>query len=105
MFPPFYLFTAFHSTWWGSDRQRAEAGSLIAPGGGLIVCSHIAREPMPIALDRFSGRDLIGRSSPKGCSRSERAPRTSQTTAGMKREHNLGLEERIKAKEMKNKKQ
>jgi hypothetical protein len=61
------------------------------------------RELTPIALDHFSGRDPIGRSPPKGCSRSVRPPRMSQATAGMKRERNWGLEERIWAKEIKNK--
>jgi hypothetical protein len=55
----------------------------------------------PVALDRFFGRDPVGRSSSKGCSRSARSPRTSQATAGMKRERNLGLKERIRAKEIK----
>jgi hypothetical protein len=35
------------------------------------------RELTPMALDRSSERDSIGRSSPKGCSRLARPPRTS----------------------------
>jgi hypothetical protein len=75
-----------------------ETGDLTTSGGGLTVYSCIVHELTPIALDRFSGRDPIGRSSPKGCSRSVRPPRTSQTATGMKRERNWGLEERIRAK-------
>jgi hypothetical protein len=56
-----------------------------------------------IALDCFSGKDPIGRSSPKCCSRSARPARTSQVTVWMKREWNWGLEERIRAKEIKTK--
>jgi hypothetical protein len=70
------------------------SGGLATPGGGLTVCSCIAREPALISLDRFSGKDLVGKSSSNGCSRSARPPRTSQATAGT-------LEERIRAKEIK----
>jgi hypothetical protein len=45
--------------------------------------------------------DHVRRSLPKGYSRSARLARMSQVTAGMKREHNLGLEERIRTKEIK----
>jgi hypothetical protein len=54
-----------------------------------------------VTLDRSSGWDLIRRSLPKCCSRSARPPRTSQATAGMEREQNWGLEERVRAKEIK----
>jgi hypothetical protein len=52
--------------------------------GGLTVCSCIAREPAPVTLDRFSGRDPIRRSLPKGCSMSRK-----------------GLEKRIRGKKIK----
>jgi hypothetical protein len=52
-------------------------------------------------MDRSSGRDPVGKSSPKGCSRLARPPRISQAAAGTKREWNWGLEERIRAKEIK----
>jgi hypothetical protein len=39
----------------------------------------------PVALDRSSGRDPVGKSSLKGSSRSARPPRTSQAITGMKR--------------------
>jgi hypothetical protein len=55
-------------------------------GGGLTVCSYVLRELAPVALDRSSGRDHVGRSSPKGGSRLARAPRMSQATAGTERE-------------------
>jgi hypothetical protein len=55
--------------------------------GGLTVCSCIAREPASVTLDRFSGRDPIRRSSPKGCSMSPK-----------------GLEKRIRVKKDKNRK-
>jgi hypothetical protein len=69
--------------------------------GGLTACYWVVCRLAPVALDRFFGRDPVGRSSSKGCSRSVRSPRTSQATAGMKRERNLGLKERIRAKEIK----
>jgi hypothetical protein len=74
-FPMFYSFTnitAFHG--------------LTAVGGGLTVCSCVLCKLMPIALDRSSGRDPVGRSSRKGGSRLARPPRTSQATIGMERE-------------------
>jgi hypothetical protein len=59
---------------------------------------------MPVSLDRSSGRDPVGKSLPNNCSRSARPHTTSQVTAGTKREWNLGLEERTRAKEIKNRK-
>jgi hypothetical protein len=53
-------------------------------------------------LAHSSERDLIGRSSSKDCSRSARPLRTSQAITGMKIEYNWDLEERIRAKEIKN---
>jgi hypothetical protein len=70
-------------------------------GGGLTVCSCVLCELTQVALDRSSGRDPIGRSSPKGCSRLARPPRMSQSIAGMEREQNWGLEGRVRAKEIK----
>jgi hypothetical protein len=52
-------------------------------------------------LDHSSGRDPIGRSSPKCSSRSARPPRSSQATVETKREQNWSLEERIRAKGIK----
>jgi hypothetical protein len=72
-------------------------------GGGLIARFWVMHELTPVALGRSSERDSIGRSSPKGCSRSARPPGTSQTTAGMKREQNWRLEERVTVKEIKTK--
>jgi hypothetical protein len=46
------------------------------------------RKLTSVALDRSFGRDPIGKSSPKGYSRSVRPPRTSQAAARMKREQN-----------------
>jgi hypothetical protein len=54
-----------------------------------------------VALHHSSGRDPIGKSLPKCCSRSTRSPRTSQAAVETKKERNWGLEERIKAKEIK----
>jgi hypothetical protein len=70
-------------------------------GGGLTARFWVMRELTPVALDCSSGRDPVGKSSSKGCSRSARPPRMSQATAGMKRERNWGLEERIRVKEIK----
>jgi hypothetical protein len=70
-------------------------------GGGLTACFLVVRELVPVTLDRSSERDPIGKSSRKGCSRSARPPRMSQATTGTKREQNWGLEERIRAKEIK----
>jgi hypothetical protein len=58
----------------------------------------VMRELTPVALDCSFGRDPVGKSSPKGYCRSVRPPRTSHAAAGTKREHNWGLEERIRAK-------
>jgi hypothetical protein len=74
---------------------------MAAVGGGLTVCSYVLRELTPITLDRSSGRDPVGRSSTKGGSRLARPPRTSHATGGTKREYNWGLEERVRAKEIK----
>jgi hypothetical protein len=45
------------------------AGGLTAVGGGLTADRKllVVRRLAPVALDRFSGRDPIGRSSPKCC--------------------------------------
>jgi hypothetical protein len=59
---------------------------------------------VPVALDCFFGRDPVGRSLPKSCSKSATPLRTSQAATRMKREWNLGLEERIRAKEIKTEK-
>jgi hypothetical protein len=52
-------------------------------------------------LDRFSGRDPVGRSLSKCCSRSAKPPRMSQATVRMKSEQNRGLKKRIRVKEVK----
>jgi hypothetical protein len=57
-------------------------------------------ELTPVALDRYSRRDPIGKSSPKDFSRSARPPKMSQVTTKMKREQNWRLEKRIMAKEI-----
>jgi hypothetical protein len=84
-----------------SNRRRTGANDLTAMGGGLTARFKVMRELVPIALDRSSGRDPVGKSSSKGCSRPVRHSRTSQATAKTKREHNWKLEERIRAKEIK----
>jgi hypothetical protein len=81
-----------------------ETGDLTTSGGGLTVYSCIVHELTPIALDHFSGRDPIGRSSPKGCSRSVRPPRTSQTTTGMKKNGIGDWKRELGQKEQKQKK-
>jgi hypothetical protein len=73
----------------------------MAVAGGLTVCSYVLHELTPVALDHSSGRDPIGRSSPKGCFMLVRPLRTPQAIARMEREHNWGLEERVRAKEVK----
>jgi hypothetical protein len=70
-------------------------------GGGLTARFWVIRELTPVALDRSSGRDPVGRSSPKNCSRSTRLPRMSQAAVGTEREQNWHLEERVRAKEIK----
>jgi hypothetical protein len=80
-----------------------EPGGLTVHGGGLTVGVCAVRELTPIALDRFSRRDPVRRSSPKSYSRSVRSPRMSQVTTRTKREQNWGLEERVRAKEIKQK--
>jgi hypothetical protein len=72
-------------------------------GGGLTARFWVVRKLMPVTLDCSSGRDHVGKSSPKGCSRSAKPPRTSQVATGTKREHNCSLEEIIRAKEIKSK--
>jgi hypothetical protein len=73
------------------------------PCGGLTVDACVLCDLMPIALDRSCGRDPVGRSSPKGCSRPTRPPRMSQAAAGMKREQTEGLERGIRVKGIKHK--
>jgi hypothetical protein len=67
-------------------------------GGSLTVGLCVLRDLAPVAFDRSSGREPVRKSSPKGCSRLARPPRTSQAAVEMKREHNWGLEKRIRAK-------
>jgi hypothetical protein len=68
----------------------------------LTVSSYWCTKSHQFALDHSSGRDPVGRSSPKGCPRSARPPRTSQAIVGMKRGQNWRLKERTRAKEIKN---
>jgi hypothetical protein len=77
---------------------------LTVVGGGLTNRFWLMRELVPVVLDRSSGRDSVGKSSSKGCSILVRLTRTSQATVGTKRECNWGLEERIRAKEIKTEK-
>jgi hypothetical protein len=84
-----------------SDRRWTGASGLTVVGDGLTARFWVMRELAPIALDRSSGRDPAGKSSPKDCSRSARTSKTSQATAGTKRECNWGLEERIRVKGIK----
>jgi hypothetical protein len=67
-------------------------------GGGLTIGLYFLCDLTLAALDCSSERCPIRKSSSKGYSRSARPPRTSQATAGTKREKNWGLEKRIRVK-------
>jgi hypothetical protein len=67
-------------------------------GGGLTARFWVMRELTPVALDCSSESCPIGKSSPKGCSRSARPPRTSQAAVRMKREQNCRLKEKTREK-------
>jgi hypothetical protein len=84
-------------------RSVNRAGDLITLGGGLTTRFWVMHKLAPVALGLSSGRDPVRRSSPQGCSRLATPPRMSQAAAGMKREWNWCLEERIRAKGIKTK--
>jgi hypothetical protein len=78
--------------WWSDRRGRWSDRP-------VLMCVNLRR----FTLDRFSWREPVRRSSPKGCSRLARAPRMPQIDVGAKRERNWGwkseLGQRIKKNE------